>query len=400
MDEMQTEEYEFIDNQETEDDFVLQSQDNFGDIVLGGTDWTVETVLNQIMKGNIKIDPSFQRRGAWDIKRKSRFIESLILNIPIPQIILAEDKNKKGKYIVIDGKQRLLTLAQFSGFDNEAFPAFKLKNLEVKKNLNNVSYETLKNDEAYIDDITRIENSTIQTIVIRSWKDEKLLHLIFLRLNTGSTPLSPQELRKALHPGPFTDFVDEKSIGSTTIHEMLNIKEADSRMRDAELILRYFAFTMFLQEYDGDLKSFLDSVSNKLNEKWIVSEKDIEDRFNNLENAISVVRKIFGKSAFRRFNKDKYDYKFNRAVFDIMIFYFRDKNISELAEKNHKGIKKLYENICTNDASFAESIEAGTRDAASLHKRIRIWGDALKGLLPDVSKILVENLCPVELKRD
>ena len=88
--------------------------------VVTGADWTTETILNQINKGNINLDPNFQRRDAWDRRRKSDFIESLILGFPIPQIVLAEDREHRGKFIVLDGKQRLLAIKQFaagSSFD-------------------------------------------------------------------------------------------------------------------------------------------------------------------------------------------------------------------------------------------------------------------------------------------
>src|SRR5688500_16703592 len=81
--------------------------------VINQADWTVETILQQIDKGNIELNPDFQRREAWRTPHKSRYIESLILNVPVPQIVLAERKDKRGKFIVIDGKQRLLTLRQF-----------------------------------------------------------------------------------------------------------------------------------------------------------------------------------------------------------------------------------------------------------------------------------------------
>ncbi|MGN6930399.1 DUF262 domain-containing protein, partial [Neisseria sp. P0015.S010] len=77
-------------------------------------DWTTETIIRQIEKGNIILNPDFQRRDAWNKKKKSQFIESLILGLPIPQIVLAESKDQKGKYIVLDGKQRLLSLRQFT----------------------------------------------------------------------------------------------------------------------------------------------------------------------------------------------------------------------------------------------------------------------------------------------
>ncbi|MBQ8133912.1 MAG: DUF262 domain-containing protein [Clostridia bacterium] len=87
--------------------------DRFSQAVIWGTDWTTETINNQLVKGNIDLNPSFQRRDAWDNGEKSRLIESLMLGLPVPPIILAENKGKKNSYIVIDGKQRLLSIRRF-----------------------------------------------------------------------------------------------------------------------------------------------------------------------------------------------------------------------------------------------------------------------------------------------
>jgi uncharacterized protein with ParB-like and HNH nuclease domain len=90
------------DQQEDLDDLTLE-KNWYSGATLWSTDWTTETIISQLMKGNINLSPKFQRRNAWNDKRKSLFIESLFLGLPVPQLILAEDKNKKGSFIVIDG---------------------------------------------------------------------------------------------------------------------------------------------------------------------------------------------------------------------------------------------------------------------------------------------------------
>jgi hypothetical protein len=106
------------DADETEDDL---KPTNFNQAVTWATDWTTETIVLQLQRGVIDLNPNFQRRDAWRQTRKSRFIESLILGLPIPEIVLAERKEKRGTYIVIDGKQRLLTLKQFCGVGEQQF---------------------------------------------------------------------------------------------------------------------------------------------------------------------------------------------------------------------------------------------------------------------------------------
>ena len=88
--------------QEDEDD--LNNTISFKESVVMNADWTIETIDNQIKKGNIDLQPSFQRRGAWDDKRKSRLIESIVVGMPVPNIVLAEQKDHRGRFIVIDGK--------------------------------------------------------------------------------------------------------------------------------------------------------------------------------------------------------------------------------------------------------------------------------------------------------
>ena len=130
--------------QENEDDLQGLNKDNFSDAVLWGTDWTTETVISQLKKGNIELSPSFQRRDAWGVDRKSSFIESIILGLPIPQIILAERKDKRGAYIVIDGKQRLLSIRQYSVTEeNDEFQPLKLGGLKVLDELNGKSYKEI-----------------------------------------------------------------------------------------------------------------------------------------------------------------------------------------------------------------------------------------------------------------
>jgi hypothetical protein len=252
------------DQQEDLGDLSLQD-DWYSGPSLWSTDWTTETIVTQLRRGNINLNPRFQRRNAWDSKRKSLFIESLLLGLSVPQLVLAEEKGKKGSFIVIDGKQRLLTLRQFSAEQRgDEFKQLKLIGLNDKSLLNGLTYGDLKNAESFSNELNTFDNQTIRTVVIRGWKDERYLYSVFLRINTGSVQLSPQELRQALHPGSFSDFIDDVSVDWPGVKQLLKLKEPDFRMRDVELVLRYFAYRNFAAQYDGNLKKFLDSTTEML----------------------------------------------------------------------------------------------------------------------------------------
>ncbi|MEI6446149.1 MAG: DUF262 domain-containing protein, partial [Nostocales cyanobacterium ELA583] len=257
------------------------------EIVVSGSDWTTETIFNQLDRGNIELNPRFQRRDAWDITRKSRFIESLVLGFPVPQIVLAANRQEKGKFIVLDGKQRLLTILQFYGGSDENISnnnnTFALRNLEFRRDLIGKKYEDFKNDIFLNSELNALDNQTIRTVLIRNWPNENLLYKIFLRLNIGGTPLSPQELRQALHPGDFINWLDDQSVESKALRKIFKLSNPDPRMRDVELLLRYIGFHYFLSDYRGNLKEFLDMTCEKLNNQRY---DDIKNVVNQFEEAV------------------------------------------------------------------------------------------------------------------
>jgi hypothetical protein len=234
-------EYSSVEFEDFEEEVTNISPKEFSKAVLYPVDWTVETIINQLKKGNIILNPDFQRRDAWFPNRKSKFIESLILGLPIPQIVLAEHKENKGKFLVLDGKQRLLTLFQFIGGDKGKYNSFKLSDLEIRQDLNGFSFNELFSSPLFRQDIDSFLNQTIRTVVIRNWPNSDFLHTVFYRLHTGSVQLSPQELRQALIPGPFVNYINEAVISCKGLQSLLKIKQPDFRMRDNELLVRYLA---------------------------------------------------------------------------------------------------------------------------------------------------------------
>ena len=349
--------------------------------VLWGTDWTAETIVSQIKKGRIDLNPKFQRREAWDDKRKSLFIESLICGFPIPQIILAEGRTKNDPYIVIDGKQRLLSLRRFfSDPDDNTFKPLKLKGLSVLSELNGKTYDTIKNNPQIEDVIGQIENQPIRTVVIRNWPSEEFLYTVFHRLNTGSLPLSTQELRQALHPGEFLDFCDEFTENNPNLYRILNISKADYRMRDIELMVRYFAFKYFINSYAGNLKLFLDDSVKTLNKQWQANSEDFISSANSMNDAIEAAYTIFGENAFRKYKNGAFDNKFNRAIFDIMTYYFSDQAVRNIALEHSHDVLQGFKYL-SSDIQFVSSFETSTKNVNQTSYRFTKWGEKLSDVL-------------------
>lgn len=371
-----------FDQQEDLSDLGL-AQDWFMGASLWGTDWTTETIVNQLRRGNINLNPRFQRRNAWDPTRKSRFIESLILGLPVPQIVLAEERGRKGSFVVIDGKQRLLTLRQFSARpEGDDFDQLKLEGLSDRPVLNGLTYGDLQAREDMAAELNTFDNQTIRTVVIRGWTDERYLYSVFLRINTGSVQLSPQELRQALHPGPFSDFIDDVSVNHDGVRRLLKLDAPDFRMRDVELVLRYFAYRNFAGEYDGNLKNFLDTTTQRLNRDWGAQQARLSGQADELDAALARVREIFtDRNEVRKWNGQQYEKRINRAVFDIMAYYFSDPQVRARSAGQEEPIKQAFQTLCEDDRPFLASIEQTTKSREANRTRFEAWARALNELL-------------------
>jgi hypothetical protein len=362
---------------ESEDDLQSVDPSMLGQAVVFGTDWTAATLIDQLRRENIRLDPIFQRRDAWNAQRKSRFIESIVLGLPIPQIVLAEAKDDKGTFLVIDGKQRLLSLQQFAGIG--VVPPQEplvLKDLKFRPELNDRSYEGLKKDTKLRNHLNAFENQPIRTVVVKNWQKEDVLYLIFHRLNSESLPLSPQELRQALHPGPFLRFAADYTLAVGGIHRVLGITKPDFRMRDVELFVRYIAFQYDLENYSGNLKKFLDDECKDLNKKWVTEAPVIKGKAVQMEEAIGTVYDVFGDNAFRKWDGMKYENRFNRAVFDIMTYYFANERVRKHALLKKVKVKASFQNL-SHDPAFVRSVESTTKSVEATSKRFQLWGKQL-----------------------
>jgi hypothetical protein len=350
------------DQQEDEED--LGKQISFKDAVVMNADWTIETINGQVNKGNIALDPGFQRRAAWDETRKSRLIESIIVGMPVPNIVLADDKAHRGQFIVIDGKQRLLSLNDF--IDNK----FVLRGLDLRTDLNGKTYKTLP-----ADDRSSFDNSTLRSTVIKNWPDDNFLYTIFYRLNSGSLQLSPQELRKALIGGRLLHEIEIYLHQSKSFHAVFG-EGLDRRMRDSELVLRFVAFDRDLESYDGNLKKFLDNTTRFYEKQWDGQAVDLDVRFSRLDRALNTSVHIFGKNAFKKWLGDGYERRVNRAIFDSITRFFAQPEVVDRAIAKAAEVVEAYHRTCM-DNSFKDAIEKTTKTVPATKTRIQVWGQQL-----------------------
>lgn len=379
---METCEFEFEDEETEEQSDAVISPTQVSEAVVYNTDWTTETLINQFSRGNINIYPHFQRRDAWNIIKKSRFIESILLGLPLPQIVLAENKIERGKYLVLDGKQRMLSLLQFIGAGEGKNNAYKLRGLEILRSLNGLRFEDIYKDLNLKDTLNQFYNQPIRSVVIRNWPNEDFLHVVFVRLNTGSVQLSTQELRQALFPGNFVDYLEATSFDNKNLQILLRINEPDFRMRDVDLLLRYFAFSFFISGYDGNLKKFLDNTCQELNKNWEQRKDEVELKTEKFNKSIEAAIEIFGKEdVARKWTKSGLEPRLNRAVLDVLAFYFSDDMIREASIARAEDVKNEFKALCLESEEFRDSIGTTTKSLGSTSARFYLWGERLKKVL-------------------
>lgn len=370
-------------NDELEEDVSIEGVES---LVVYSRDWTVETILRQIEQDNIDLNPGFQRRNAWNDNKRSKLIESLIIGVPVPEIVLAEDKTKRKSFIVIDGKQRLLALAGFQNPEKyNSWERAKLKGLNTRKDLNSDSFLEI---EKKIDEYRQLMNADIRCTVISNYKSNGVLYDIFYRLNTGSVPLSSQELRQVLNRGPFADFLITSTNRLLPLHEILNLKGPDNRLRDAEIILRYISFSIFGSVYRGNLSLFLDESMASINENWNEYEPRIQTLFDKFNSATESLTQIFEKKVGRKFSKGSWENRFNRALFEVEVYYFGMIAPELLTGIDNQHVLTQFEAFCSISPDFLDSIETSTKNLDRYRNRYQLF----QGFVNDTFNITINQV--------
>ena len=273
----------------------------------------------------MQVRPFYQRRERWDDERQSRLIESFIMNIPVPPLFLYE--KEFNKYEVMDGQQRITSLRSFYAGE------FKLKGLEIWKELNGRTYSTLPS-------LVRsgLDRRSISYIVVlrESSPDEEdavfLRQTVFARLNTGGVELEHQEIRNSLFQGPFNDLLIELSkandfrdawglprYSDDEQEPKAAIKEFPlyQKMGDAEIVLRFFALR-HTDHYTRGMHGFLDLYMARAR---TFGELDISALRALYLETIHFAVQMYGDLVFHPFNVEtnEWESRAHRAFYDAVM---------------------------------------------------------------------------------
>lgn len=346
-----------FENEETEE--VSESTpDELSKIVSYNIANTVEVLKFKIDNEEIDLKPEFQRDFVWDINRASLFIDSLITNLPIPSIFLGKSKEDE-TYKVIDGQQRLKSVYFFMEgkfITKGQEQIFDLRKLEGR-DWDGKTYAEL--DEKYK---RRIRNAVLNTTIIEDIDaNPKVVHDIFHRLNTGGMSLTDQEVRNCVYNGTFNDQIIDLNRNQDW-RKLLGTTFPDRRLRDVEMILRFYALLDSLNNYEPSMREFLSKYQDKHRKKEVDKRLFIK--------VVELLNNEIGKNAFRvtrTVNKSVCD-----AVMVSLAQIFKEG-------KSVDDIKKHHEKL-VRDEEFIKYVISGTSTETSVRNRITIARNYFLGL--------------------
>ncbi|MEN4534118.1 DUF262 domain-containing protein [Pantoea agglomerans] len=302
-------------------------------------DYAVRTLMDMIIDEDLILEPDYQRKYQWDTDKASRFIESICLNIPVPVVYLAEEKD--GTFSVIDGQQRLTSLFRFIKHDelNNVFPAgaltpLTLENLKILPELNGKNYNQL--DRGFKSSISK---RPIRCIVVLNDSDETLKFEVFERLNTGSAQLTAQEIRNCVYRGSYNKLL--KSMAEyPKFKELIAIPSADDKaMKASELVLRFLAYRELTSQTDYS-DNYAEYLNLHMDENKELSQTKEDNIRNIFESTVDLIYDTLGPGVAFRKPKDRND--------ATQGFY---KNLinGSIYESQMVAFSRAFENGITND---------------------------------------------------
>ncbi|MCF6140697.1 DUF262 domain-containing protein [Flavobacterium sp. K77] len=368
-----------IEVEEGNEDVIIEIPFDPNKIKVVTKSYSVGQIVQDLEDKTIDLDTEFQRLpGLWNNEKKSQFIESLLLNLPIPTFYFNE--KEENNWEVIDGLQRISTIYAFLVEKN-----LVLTGLEFLTEYNGFKFDDLPNPLQ-----KRITRFGITIYIIEKTTPVEVKFHIFKRVNTGGLMLTPQEIRHAINQGIPAELIadlargvnNNTSDGAIRIRKnsdgtVVDLKATDegkafvkvtenrinsTRMEDRDFVTRFVAFYLIpYQEYKPDLDSFLNKGMERIKE---LNKAEIENLKFDFKSAMNLAYHIFGNDAFRkRFSKTDKRKPINKALFEVL-----SVNLAKLSLGNREIIKakknifkqKLIELHNAKDGKFVRSISQGT----------------------------------------
>lgn len=343
------------------------------------SDMGLGTLTELIEAKFIDLAPDFQRRERWGLDRKSKLIDSFMRNIPVPPAYLAEDQAQRGLYAVIDGKQRLTAISDFImnrfRLDSDLEGPFAGKTFDELPQAVQVS----------------LKMKTLRTTTILYGSDIKVVHEVFIRLNTGGESLTGQELRNVAFRGTLNSRIIELS-NNDFLRRQFKIDEGSKsfkKMQDVEMILRFLTLAEHYLSVDGKLVEENIKLPHGLNGAM----DDYMERNRNLDpvelaqlsklflQTISTVESIWGAEAFKTPDRNQARTPmYDAEMIAVASIVSAGADIEHLKNCG-RDISELTRHKYSSDSMLTDSIIKGTNTPSKITYRIKAIYEVLEKFL-------------------
>ncbi|MBS98028.1 MAG: hypothetical protein CMI01_05065 [Oceanospirillaceae bacterium] len=370
------------------DDLILSLEKSVEKVHTQSLDLSFNELVDMYDDGELDINPDYQRLFRWTQGAQSRFIESLLLEMPVPPIYVVE--SEEGRYQLIDGLQRFSSYLHLRGKLSashldppiEVGSLLTLQECDIVDDLNNLTYEELPTSLKI-----RLKRAFVRVEVIRKGSDSKFRYHMFKRLNTGGEALTQQQLRnctiRMLNP-TFIDFVIRKSKLEDFRECIANISRQQTYGAfDQELVLRYFALKNYRQEFVHDVADFLTEYMELVSDPENVDmEFDYKSEERIFDKLFLVLNKSLGAKSFGRSGENGIQSNFSVYHFEGICTGLLSR-LEEIDPENKDHIIKIRDKIAEikSDESFVSVTTGGGKNSPGpLNKRVEIVVDHLRGL--------------------
>lgn len=309
----------------------------------------LDSLIKRIKHNEIDMNTDFQRHAdLWDNRKMSRLIESILIRLPMPAFYFdaSEDEN----WLIVDGLQRLSTIRKFV-IDKK----LKLSGLEFLTDLNGKTFDTLHRTYQ-----RRIEECPVTVYMIKPGTPDEVKYSVFRRINTGGLTLNNQEIRNAL----------AKSRDRELLEELANLEcskkmlgDLSKRMKDQELVLRFWAFHQFdylAKDNKKEMASFLDRAMEEIKKGDEAYRENFKQKYST---AIQRCYQLLGKSGFEKdptANSKKRSK--NSTLFEVWMVAMAklsQEQFDRLMAKEPQVHEKI--NALQNDSEFFRAITYSTQ---------------------------------------
>lgn len=372
---------EYLNNEFDSTDFELEDGSVISDVVCKGKDYTIGSLISLWETRELKI-PEFQRKYVWKIEQASKFIESLMLGLPIPSLMFYEDSDSY--LLIIDGQQRIKSILLFVGAiskDNAS---------RHEKSMCNFTLTGLAKDSPYCNraycDFTDKEKRILKNkcslyinlISLNDPENLSSIYYIFERLNTGGTLLTAQEIRNCIYAGAFNNFIIRLN-DYENWKKFITNKSSESHQTDVELILRFFALYDMKFPYKRPMKEYLSQYMKLVKN---MSEDEMKEKEKIFTQTVDAIYNNLGVKPFHVKNG------LNSAVLDSVMIAFAN-NLDAIPEN----IAQKYRELCRNE-EYYKYCGKSVNDTESVKNRLQMANDFLfnKVELIELKKIKLYDL--------